>query len=359
MINSSTILRLSELALNGEKKELISFLENLAAEAANNNKRSLYNNLKDLIHDYKQDPSIEYSSANPDKVIENKSIWLPDVILARVNQFVALNSISGHQKTTLLSHTNKLLLFGPPGTGKTTLGLHIGEKLGLPVRYVKISDVISSRFGETLKNISQLFDNQIREVVFLDEFDAFAKSRNDTQDIGELKRIVTSIIQTLDFHSQNKIVIVATNLIDTLDTAILRRFAFKINVDLLSKEDAVSFFEFATDSQNEFVFKLNKTDINTLVDIGGLNSADLIRSLINKSILFSMVNNTKEIDFFSFLNILIDDGVLNKTVLKKMKNNQDPNLKKIVILLQGKGYTQDKISKIFGIHRNSFNKFFK
>lgn len=359
MINSSTILRLGELGLSGDKKTLLSFLESLAAEAANKNKRSLYNDLKDLIQNYGQTFDLEDSSVNPIKVIENNSIWLQEEIQVRVNQFVALNSIAGRQKISLLSHTNKLLLFGPPGTGKTTLGLYIGEKLGLPVRYVKISDVISSRFGETLKNISQLFDNQTREVVFLDEFDAFAKSRNDTQDIGELKRIVTSIIQTLDFHSQNKIVIVATNLIDTLDTAILRRFAFKINVDYLHENDAFNFFNFLVSSQNEFVFNLTKSDIITLIHIGNLNSVDLIKSLFSKSILFSMVNENKEIGFSSFLDILIDDGVLNKIVLKKMKNNNDPSLKKVISSLQSKGYTQEKISKVFGFHRNSYNKFFK
>ena len=132
--------------------------------------------------------------------------------------------------------------------------------MGYPIKYVKVSDVISYKFGETLKNISEVFNDGDSSIIFIDEFDAFAKSRFDSNDVGELKRIVNSLIQTLDMLPSNKIVIVATNLVETIDPAIARRFPIKVHVGKLNKSERMDFINFLV-KQSYIPIKLSKKDL--------------------------------------------------------------------------------------------------
>jgi len=83
-------------------------------------------------------------------------------------------------------------MYGPPGTGKSRLARHIARELGLDLYVARLDGLISSFLGSTSKNIRALFDFASKTpcVLFLDEFDAIAKLRGDTQELGELKRVV-------------------------------------------------------------------------------------------------------------------------------------------------------------------------
>lgn len=122
-----------------------------------------------------------------------------------------------------------LLLFGPPGTGKTLLSGHIAAQLGRPIYLVRLDSLISSRLGETAKNIRGVFEFVPRQkaVLFLDEMDAIAKLRDDRHELGELKRVVNTVLQGLDSLSDDVVVIGATNHPHLLDPAIWRRFPYK------------------------------------------------------------------------------------------------------------------------------------
>jgi MoxR-like ATPase len=122
-----------------------------------------------------------------------------------------------------------LLLFGPPGTGKTLLAGHIAAQLERPIYLVRLDSLISSRLGETAKNIRGVFEfvPQQKAVLFLDEMDAIAKLRDDRHELGELKRVVNTVLQGLDSLSDDVVVIGATNHPHLLDPAIWRRFPYK------------------------------------------------------------------------------------------------------------------------------------
>lgn len=127
-----------------------------------------------------------------------------------------------------------LLLSGPPGTGKSLLAGHIAAQLSRPLYVVRLDSVISSLLGDTAKNIRSVFDfvPARNAVLFLDEMDAVAKLRDDRHELGELKRVVNTVIQALDGLDPSSIVVAATNHAHLLDPAIWRRFPYKIELGL-------------------------------------------------------------------------------------------------------------------------------
>ena len=123
-------------------------------------------------------------------------------------------------------------MFGDPGTGKSLLASHIAAQLDRPLYIARLDALISSRLGETAKNVRSIFDFiPVRNaVLFLDEMDAIAKLRDDRQELGELKRVVNAVIQGLDTLTNDVIVIGATNHPHLLDPAIFRRFPYKLEL---------------------------------------------------------------------------------------------------------------------------------
>lgn len=131
-----------------------------------------------------------------------------------------------------------LMLSGPPGTGKTLVAGHIAARLGRPFLVARLDSLISSRLGETAKNIRQVFEFVPARggVLFLDEIDAVAKMRDDRNELGELKRVVNTVIQGLDSLDDRGVVIGATNHPQLLDSAIWRRFPYHCAIVLPDAE---------------------------------------------------------------------------------------------------------------------------
>jgi SpoVK/Ycf46/Vps4 family AAA+-type ATPase len=122
---------------------------------------------------------------------------------------------------------SKLLFWGPPGCGKTLASRTLGNELGLPVGTLRLSSVISSFVGDTAAHVQRVFNRaaSLRMVLLLDEFDALGKDRDDPNDVGELKRVVNSVLQAIDtFMSSDSIIIAASNHQYLLDPALWRRF---------------------------------------------------------------------------------------------------------------------------------------
>lgn len=128
-------------------------------------------------------------------------------------------------------HT-RCLLYGAPGVGKTELARYIARQLDLPCVEVRLDGMISSFLGTTARNIGALFDfaNRYRCLLFLDEFDALAKARDDLQELGEIKRVVNTLLQCMDAREGRGFTIAATNHEHLLDSAVWRRFDARIEV---------------------------------------------------------------------------------------------------------------------------------
>ena len=126
----------------------------------------------------------------------------------------------------------RCLIYGPPGVGKTKLARYLARQLELPCVEVRLDGLMSSFLGTTASNIGALFDfaNRYRCVLFLDEFDAVAKARDDVQEIGEIKRVVNTLLQSLDSRNGAGITVAATNHEHLLDHAVWRRFDSRIEL---------------------------------------------------------------------------------------------------------------------------------
>jgi SpoVK/Ycf46/Vps4 family AAA+-type ATPase len=121
---------------------------------------------------------------------------------------------------------SKLLFCGPPGCGKTLCAEVFAAELGLPLFVVKIDRLISSYLGETATNVRKIFEFARKQscVLFFDEFDALARSRGDTSEHNELRRVVNSLLIFIDRLRPKGFLVAATNLDQALDPAIWRRF---------------------------------------------------------------------------------------------------------------------------------------
>lgn len=120
----------------------------------------------------------------------------------------------------------RLLFAGPPGCGKTMCAEVVARELSLPLYSARIDVIISSFLGETASNLRRLFEFAARRpcILFLDEFDALARSRADAAEHNELRRVVSSLLLMIERFKGPGLVIAATNLSQYLDEALWRRF---------------------------------------------------------------------------------------------------------------------------------------
>ena len=175
--------------------------------------------------------------------------FLTDAQRAFVEDYLAVvGSRVELEKRRIKAGTN-LLLYGPPGSGKSHLAMYIAWRLKLPIYVARLDGLISSFLGSTAKNIRSVFEFASRMpcVLLLDEFDAIAKLRDDQQELGELKRVVNSFIQSLDTLGNHVILIAATNHEQLLDPAVWRRFQYLMRIDLPEREQREALWKMFSD----------------------------------------------------------------------------------------------------------------
>lgn len=133
-----------------------------------------------------------------------------------------------------LSASLACLIYGEPGTGKTTLALWLAKELGLPAVVARLDGLISSFLGTTARNMGALFSfaNRYECVLILDEFDAIAKLRDDPNEVGEIKRVVNTLLQNMDERHQRGVTFGLTNHPSLLDPAVWRRFDVQLEIPL-------------------------------------------------------------------------------------------------------------------------------
>lgn len=131
-----------------------------------------------------------------------------------------------------LKPRHKMMLVGPPGNGKTALAGALALDLGIPSFMVRYDEMISREPGETSHNLKALFDFAAREptLLFFDEFDALGRERGDSQETGEMKRVVSTLLVQLDNVPPQVTCIAATNHPGMLDQAIWRRFNVRLEL---------------------------------------------------------------------------------------------------------------------------------
>ena len=176
---------------------------------------------------------------------------------------------------------NRVILHGPSGCGKTLASYVIAGELNKMMVVVNLGAIVSAKLGETSKNLAKLFRKAAIEdsIIFLDEFDSLGKIRDYSQDHGEMKRVVNTILQLFDYLPQSSIVIAATNQIEMIDNALLRRFDVNIKFDLPNHTQIVELIKL-TLKNGDFVFDNKKKSMDIIKEAVGLSYYSVQKTLV-------------------------------------------------------------------------------
>ncbi len=247
-----------------------------------------------------------------------------DVILSKENRenidtFILSYKNADRLNSIGIGVANTLLLYGPPGCGKTQCAYLIARELGLPLIIARLDSLISSYLGTTAKNIRSLFEfaQKMPCVLFLDEFDAIAKARDDSNELGELKRVVNSLLQNVDAMSKDSLLIAATNHDKLLDSAVWRRFEYKLEIQLPDTNAIIEMIDLFTKQAHNLNAKEKVELATALTGLSGANIEEVLVKAIRKSVIQD--KSIEKIDFynelFEFKGIIPQNCVSKNTLL--------------------------------------------
>ena len=281
----------------------------IAASEARHGHSAFARELKDLIESAKKTRSTrEFDSAKTIHISPQKRELneLLDIFHPRINlsnmvlpdevKLKLKAVISEQKKWELLQHHNlspkrKLLLIGPPGTGKTMTAQAIAGELNIPVFIIRLDGLLSKYMGESIAKLRMIFDlmpNQ-RGVYLFDEFDSIGSHRSQGFEVGEIKRVLNSFLINIEKDQSNSIIIAATNLPNALDKALFRRFDDIINYPLPNKKEIIGTIRKCTEA---YSFE-QKLDYNELANSAtSLNYSD-ISKMCDETIKFMILNDQK------------------------------------------------------------------
>lgn len=190
-----------------------------------------------------------------------------------------VNKVSHRLHSLNIRYINATLLYGESGVGKTMFGRYLAYKIGLPYVYINLAMTVDSKLGKTSQNIMSVFQDlkSIPCVLMLDEVDAIAEMRSDKTDSAgnEINRIVITLMQEFDRLSSDVIILAATNRLDALDPAFIRRFSLTHEVVRLTKEEMLTLakrflsdvgFELGADAVEELVEKYDGKSQSYLIN---------------------------------------------------------------------------------------------
>ncbi|MDX8448279.1 AAA family ATPase [Mesorhizobium captivum] len=243
MTTARHIVTLLKSHIAGDEGRFLATAMQLAAHEARQGHGKLAQELKDLVDAAKSNESSIAKSARPVPLVEPKGelagllharypdlrltdMILPDSLRARLQRVLG----EQRQQTSLREHglvpRRKLLLVGPPGSGKTMTASALAAELHLPLFTIVLDGLITKFMGETAAKLRLIFNamQATRGVYFFDEFDAIGARRGERQDVGEIRRVLNSFLQFLEQDDSHSLVIAATNHPELLDRALFRRF---------------------------------------------------------------------------------------------------------------------------------------
>ena len=201
---------------------------------------------------------------------------LPDALEKRLRRTL----LEQRQQTKLRRHNlrarRKLLFVGPPGTGKTMTAAALAGELHLPLFTILLEGVITKFMGETAAKLRMIFQAMTVEkgVYLFDEFDALGARRSQTNDVGEIRRVLNSFLQLLEKDESDSIIIAATNHADLLDKALFRRFDDVIEYALPDENIAVRIIESRLARFNTSALQWQRIPS----DVAGLSQGELVRA---------------------------------------------------------------------------------
>ena len=291
-----------------------------------------------------QDSRLELLRREEMPVLVREPVW-PESIRRELLQVIKERKEESKLYEAGLEPTKSLLFVGPPGVGKTLAAKWISLQIKKPLLILDLAAVMSSFLGRTGNNIRAVLDyaKQMPSVLLLDEFDSVAKRRDDSSDVGELKRLVTVLLQAVDDWPASNLLIAATNHPELLDPAVWRRFDRVIQFPLPSEIDIQSFLDTIFDDQSDDISK-QKQVLAYL--FSGLSFADISREA-NSAKREAVLNGTNQ------------DSLIINLICHLSKNATFEKKVDIASILHLKGLTQREISSTTGLSRDTIRKYRK
>jgi len=252
MANANQLKALLQSHLEGDDNRFYSVAMQVAAHEAKRGHNKLAKELRSLVEQAKSRRLITPASTSKTIPINKPKGELANLLAVsypktRLGDMVLHSELSQQLKriireqrhaAEILSHGltpwRKLLLVGPPGTGKTMTASVLAGELGLPLFQVRLDGLITKFMGETAAKLRQIFESthHTRGVYFFDEFDAIGSQRSLTNDVSEVRRILNSFLQMIEQDNSHSLIIGATNHPDILDNALFRRFDDLLHYEL-------------------------------------------------------------------------------------------------------------------------------
>lgn len=197
-----------------------------------------------------------------------------------------------------LKYRQKILLYGKPGNGKSMSAERIAWNLGLPFLKVRFDVIISSYLGETASNLSKLFDG-LKDypcVLLFDEFDIIGKTRADSQDVGEMHRIVNVLLTILEEYTSPGIFIATTNIETSLDNALFRRFDDIIEISKPNNPEIARLLKLTLSA----IKKSDNLNLHEIAQRLEGNSAASVVKVANDAAKFCVIENKMEVQAYHF-----------------------------------------------------------
>jgi SpoVK/Ycf46/Vps4 family AAA+-type ATPase len=272
--------------------------------------------------------------------LDVEPIWEPGVKRS-LNQIISERQRSDELSKQGLSPTRSIIFTGPPGVGKTLAARWVARELHRPLLTLDLSAVMSSFLGRTGANVRHVLDyaKSVNGVLLLDELDSIAKRRDDSTDVGELKRLVTVLLQEIDDWPATGLLIAATNHADLLDPAVWRRFEMRIEFPMPTEgavRQAVDTFLGPSKAQGSWKAVL-------AVMLRGLSFSDIEREVM----LARRAAVTRDVPL---------EDALEQVVQNRVEPLPRKDRGQIALWLTEAGISQRQVHELTGVSRDTIRK---
>ncbi|MBA1193395.1 ATP-binding protein [Pseudomonas fulva] len=259
MASAEQLKALVKSHIERDDSQFYSVAMQVAAREAKSGHGKLATDLRDMIDAAKSSVSLEGRRNSPTPLAKPRGemagllsvtypkdrfveMVLDDAASAQLQRVLKEQRMFSRLREHGLSPRRKVLLVGPPGTGKSMTASALAGELGVPLFLVRLDTLITKFMGETAAKLRQVFDAiaEVRGVYFFDEFDAIGSQRGMPNDVGEIRRVLNSFLMMIEEDQSNSLIIAATNHPEILDYALFRRFDDVIEYHLPTAEQASS-----------------------------------------------------------------------------------------------------------------------
>jgi len=320
MSTARQVIALLKSYVEGEEQQFYSAALQMAAHEARQGHGKVAQEIRELIEQAKTRGSAMERKTRPVPLVQPKgelaellSARYPDTRLSDMVLSPMLESrlerilVEQKQRNRLQAYNllprRKILLVGPPGSGKTMTASALAGELQLPLLTTMYSNLIGKFMGETASRLKLIFDamSLTRGVYFFDEFDAIGTQRNSANDVGEIRRVLNSFLSLIENDESDSLIVAATNHPNLLDEALFRRFDDVIEYTLPTEEMTRRLLETRLS-----IFGTQWSDWSEILNVAqGLSLAEVVRAA-DEAAKQAVLSNIEEIDEKALVSAIVE-----------------------------------------------------